>query len=76
MARMRRTTVYFKPKIYRALKIRTAATDSAVSDFVNDAVQEALREEAIDREAFRKTRKQRSVPLSQVVSGLKRDGLL
>jgi hypothetical protein len=76
MPRLRRATIYFKPQVYRALKITAATSDRAVSDLVNDAVRQALREDALDRQAFRKSRKERSIPLSKVLRELKRDGLL
>ena len=45
MATDTRTTVYLKPKVYRALKVKAATTDRTVSDLVNAAVIEALRED-------------------------------
>ena len=49
-----RTTVYLKPGVYRALKLKSATTDRSVSDIINAAVVEALREDAIDLEALNK----------------------
>ena len=43
-----RMTVYRQPKIYRALKVKSASTDRSMSELVNAAVIEALREDAID----------------------------
>jgi hypothetical protein len=48
MAASLRTTVYFSPKLYRALKVKAATTDRGFSELVNEAVQLALREDAID----------------------------
>ena len=76
MAATQRTTVYLKRKVYRALKIQAAATDRRISEIVNEAVEEALKEKALDEEAFRKTRGEPSIPFSQVLRELKRDGLL
>lgn len=76
MARMRRSTVYFTPKVYRALRIRTASTETPISQFVNDAVQEALEEDARDLETIRKRSKEPRRPFSEVVRELKREGLL
>jgi hypothetical protein len=50
-----RMTVYLQPKIYRALKVKSATTDRSGSDLVNAAVIEALREDAVDLEAFEAT---------------------
>ena len=43
MAETKRSTVYFEPKVYRALKIKAAVTDESISGLVNDAVRESLR---------------------------------
>jgi hypothetical protein len=71
-----RTTVYLKPKVYRALKVKAATTDRSVSDLVNAAVLESLREDALDLEAFDRRAKEPSRPFEKVLEDLKRDGLL
>jgi len=76
MAKLRRATVYFQPRVYRALKIQAAAADRGISDYVNDAVLQALREEASDLELINKRSKQPVRPFSEVVRELRRDGLL
>ena len=45
MAGETRTTVYLRPQVYRALKVKAATTDRSVSDLINGAVIEALRED-------------------------------
>ena len=76
MAGETRTTVYLGPQIYRALKVKAATTDRSVSELINDAVLEALREDATDLEAFEKRSVERSRPFEKVFEDLKRDGLL
>ncbi len=76
MPASQRTTVYLKSKIYRALKVKSALTDSTVSELVNEAVELTLKEDAEDRKALRKGAKQRGRPLEDFVRELKRDGLL
>ena len=71
-----RTTIYFKPQVYRALKVKAATTDRSVSDLVNAAVLESLREDAVDLEAFNRRAKEPSRPFEKVLEDLKRDGLL
>ena len=71
-----RTTVYFKPKVYRALKVKAATTDRSVSDLVNAAVLESLREDAIDLDAFDRRAKEPSRSFEKVLEELKRDGTL
>lgn len=71
-----RTTVYFSPKLYRALKIKAASTDRGFSELVNEAVKLSLREDAIDEEALRTRAKEPSREFSQVLRELKRDHLI
>lgn len=74
--RTQRVTVAFRPGIHRVLKATAARNACTISDVVNDAVERALREEALDAKAFQKTRKERAIPYSKVRAALKRDGLL
>jgi plasmid stability protein len=53
-AAVKRATVYFDPKIHKALRIKAAATDRSLSQIVNEAVRVALTEDAEDLEAFDK----------------------
>ena len=76
MAGEARMTVYLQPKIYRALKVKSALTDRSVSDIINAAVIEAFREDAVDLEAFDKRSTEPARPFDQILKNLKRDGLL
>ena len=76
MAGLRKTTVYLRPKVYRALKVKAATTDRSISDLTNAAVVEALQEDALDLEAFEKRAKEPSRPFEKVLEDLKRHGLL
>lgn len=76
MAGQTRTTVYLMPKIYRALKVKAALTDRSVSDLINTAVMEALREDVLDLEAFDKRAKEPLRTFESVLKDLKRDGLV
>lgn len=71
-----RTTLYLDPKIHRALKVKAATTDRSISDIVNEALVEALREDAVDLEAFKKREKESSRPFEEVLAELKREGRL
>ncbi len=76
MAETNRTTVYLKPGLRRALKVKAAVSDRSLSDLVNEAVAESLREDALDLKAFRRRRREPSRALEDVIGDLKRDGLL
>ncbi len=71
-----RTTVYLKPKVNRALKVKAATTDRSLSDLVNAAVLESLRADALDLEAFDRRAKEPSRSFEKVLEELKRDGPL
>ncbi len=60
-------TVYLQPKVYRALKVKSATTDRSVSELVNAAVIEALREDAVDVEGFGKRSKEPTRSFEQVL---------
>jgi len=75
MAGETRTTVYLKPRVYQALKAKAATTDRSMSDLINAAVLEALKEDALDLEAFDKQAKESGRPFEAVLGGLKREGL-
>ena len=62
----RRTTLYLNPKVYRALKAKSYSTDRSISDLVNEALIQALREDAVDLEAFEKRAKEPSRPFESV----------
>lgn len=48
----RRATVYLEPELHTALKVKAAHTQRSMSDLVNQAVREALREDQEDLKAF------------------------
>lgn len=76
MAELNRTTVYLEPRLHRALKVKAATTDQSISELVNEAVREALREDAIDLEALRKRHHEPRIPLERVLADLKRRRVL
>lgn len=76
MAGENRITVYLQPKVYRALKVKSATTDRSVSELVNAAVLETLREDAVDIEAFKARKQEPARPIKQVLRNLKCAGHL
>lgn len=48
----KRSTVYFRPELHRALRLKALETQRSLSDLVNEAVQTALAEDAEDLAAF------------------------
>ncbi len=70
----KRATVYFDPSLHRALRLKAAETDRSVSDLVNEAVKEALAEDADDFEAFEAREQEADYTFEGVVRDLKRRG--
>jgi plasmid stability protein len=70
----KRATVYFDPAIHRALRLKSAETSRSVSDLVNDALRDALSEDAEDLEAFEARAGERLISYEAMVKKLKADG--
>ena len=71
-----RTTIYLDKKLYRALKVQAAVTDQGISELVNEAVREKLREDAEDSEILKKRAKGPTRLFSDFVRELKRERLI
>jgi hypothetical protein len=48
----KRATIYFDPDLHKALRLKSVETSRSVSDLVNEAVKEALAEDAEDLITF------------------------
>lgn len=66
-------SVYFSPDILKALRMKAAATHRSVSEMVNEAVKNALADDAIDLDAVTLLRRE---SVTSFVSGLRRRGKL
>jgi hypothetical protein len=76
MDSLKRAIIYFDPDIHRALRLKAATADRSISEIVNEAVQLALAEDAIDLAAIEECRHQRTVNFDGFVKRLKRRGWL
>jgi len=70
----KRATVYLDSVLHRALRLKAAATESSISELVNEAVKESLAEDASDIEAFEVREKEPDYAFENVVKDLKRRG--
>lgn len=71
---IRKYTVYLDSDLHRALRVKAAETEYSVSELVNEAVKNALKEDAIDLEAFEKRAKEPVLAFEDVLKKLKKDG--
>ena len=70
----KRATIYLDPFIHKALKLKALETSRSVSDLVNQAVREALAEDAEDLAAFEQRADDPLVNYDEMVRRLKKDG--
>lgn len=70
----KRATIYLDPQIHKALKLKSLETSRSVSDLVNQAVREALAEDAEDLAAFEQRANDSLLSYDEMVRRLKKDG--
>ncbi len=70
----KRATVYFDPKIHRALRVKAASTDQTVSELVNEAVRLSLAEDAEDLRLCEERASEPDLDFDSVVRSLRRRG--
>ena len=69
----KRSTVYFEPEVHQALRLKAALTHRSVSDLVNEAVRNVLKE---DLEAFETRINEPTITYEELLSDLKAHGKL
>jgi len=70
----KRATVYLDPELHKALRLKAAETSRSISELVNNAVREALAEDAEDIAAFEGRSREPLISYEEMVKRLKRDG--
>jgi hypothetical protein len=70
----KRTTIYLDPNLHQALRLKSATISRSVSELINDAVREALSEDAADIAAFDDRVKEPVISYDEMVKRLKKDG--
>jgi len=71
-----RSTVYLDPELHRALRLKSAHSRRSMSDIVNDALRQALREDQEDLAAVRLRARERPLDYEAFLARLKADGTL
>jgi len=72
----KRATVYFDPAIHTALRHKALETSRSLSDIVNDAVRQALAEDAEDLAAFAERVHEPLITYEALLQELKASGRL
>jgi hypothetical protein len=70
----KRATIYFDSSLHKALRLKAVETSRSVSDLVNEAVREALSEDAEDILAFEERADENLISYEEMVKRLKKDG--
>lgn len=70
----KRATIYFDPNLHRALRLKAVETSRSVSELVNEAVREALSDDAEDLLAFEERADETLISYEEMVKRLKKDG--
>ena len=71
-----RATVYLAPELHQALRLKSAHSQRSMSEIVNDALRQALREDEDDLRAVRSRAGERTLGYEAFLSKLKADGTL
>jgi len=70
----KRATIYLDPDLHKALRLKAVETSRSVSDLVNEAVKDALAEDAEDIAAFEERADEPLISYGEMVMRLKKDG--
>jgi len=71
---VKRATIYLDPDLHKALRLKAVETSRSVSELVNDAVREALAEDAEDIAAFGERVNEPLISYDEMVKRLRKDG--
>ena len=71
-----RSTLYLEPALHRALRLKAAAAHRSMSDIVNDALRQSLREDEEDLSAFAERGAEKTLSYEDFLAQLKADGAL
>jgi hypothetical protein len=73
---VKRATIYFEPALHKAIRLKAAHTQRSISEIVNDAVRQALREDQEDLAAFEDRVAEPEMSYETLLKDLKKHGKL
>mgnify|MGYP001252692804 CR=1 FL=1 len=71
---LKRATIYLDPQLHKALKLKSIETSKSISALVNQAVKDALAEDAADIATFEERAQEPVISFTEMVKRLKNDG--
>lgn len=72
----KRSTIYLDPFLHQALRLKALETSQSMSEIINEALKEALYEDAEDLAVFDERASEPLISYEQMVKRLKKDGRL
>lgn len=72
----KRATIYLDPALHQALRLKAAAANRTVSDLVNEAVRQSLREDQEDLATFAERVAEPTMSYEALLDDLKAHGKL
>ncbi len=70
----KRATIYLDPDLHKALRLKAVETSQSMSELVNNAIREALAEDAEDIATFEERAGEPLISYDEMVKRLRRDG--
>ncbi len=70
----KRSTIYLDPVLHQALRLKSLETSRSMSEIINEALREALAEDAEDISVFDERADESLISYEQMVKRLKKDG--
>lgn len=70
----KRSTIYLDPVLHQALRLKSLEISRSMSETINEALREALAEDAEDLSAFDERADEPLISYDQMVKRLKKDG--
>ncbi|MBU1055845.1 MAG: ribbon-helix-helix protein, CopG family [Proteobacteria bacterium] len=70
----KRSTIYLDPNLHQALRLKALETSRSMSEIINEALKEALAEDAEDIAAFDQRADEPLISYEQMIKRLKKDG--
>ncbi len=70
----KRSTIYLDPALHKALRLKALETSCSMSELINEAVRQALAEDAEDLAAFEERANEPLISYDEMIKRLKKDG--
>ena len=71
-----RSTVYLEPELHQALRLKAAHSHRSMSELVNEALRQSLREDQEDLAAVRSRAREKTLGYEEFLAKLKADGAI